>query len=645
MLNFGNRQTTLDLNGPVLSILQQPSDVSIVNAGVATFVAIGTATFPVQVPANEPSNTGILTQRWYVDGFGPLSDGVSSTYGFSVTGSATTTLTISNATGPANGLNIFMRPDYIHSAYSQPVGTPVTVGTARSTGNGNNEPFDSSNVVLTVFPTLTIITQPTDATVPAGTIAIFTVEVEVSDNTSVSYQWYMDGEPLSDDENTTGSNTDTLEISRDTIGERDIYVVITHPTSGDSPLTSNTVAFNVVDPRQIIIFENYYGASSATITEKNLFDGQVVIGSDIGRSLLGLYAAEKDLDIEMELHGTKGAGTNGGVGGYAKIRFTMHHKEEYVFAGLAPGFIFLYRKARLMAAVGRGGDASNSAGGDGGGLNQAGKDGAGRGGGTGGVSGITVCTSSNGVFGSYSGISPPNGADGRAAAPAGGRVILCPRGAQLYSPCNDSATVFQENHFLWGGRTAITNTGKINRGFKQGYGIRQTDGLGQGGGRGGNGATGGAGGTSGGGGGGGGGYFDNSATIVENVTGGSQYDFATVVIRLQNKNPFFDVVFSQSRTSTENIKVVMTLDASTGDGPETITFGSDPGFDGTIDPTITHNIQKGAVYNVTSVNNVDSRTLDTDANTLTFSDTDGNPGSLTISPNRGSWTSDSRYEF
>ena len=89
----------------------------------------------------------------------------------------------------------------------------------------------------------------------------------------------------------------------------------------------------------------------------------------------------------------------------------------------------------------------------------------------------------------------------------------------------------------------------------------------------------------------------------------------------------------------------MTLDTSTGDGPETITFGSDPGFDGTIDPTITHNIQKGAVYNVTSVNNADTRTLDTDANTLTFSDTDGIPGSLTIGPNRGSWTSDSRYEF
>ena len=75
MLNFGDRQTTLDLNGPVLSIVQQPTSVSICNAGVATFVGLATATFPTQTPANNPTNTGILTERWYVDGYGPFTDG------------------------------------------------------------------------------------------------------------------------------------------------------------------------------------------------------------------------------------------------------------------------------------------------------------------------------------------------------------------------------------------------------------------------------------------------------------------------------------------------------------------------------------------------------------------------------------------
>ena len=538
MLNFGDRQTTLDLNGPVLSIVQQPSNVSIVNAGVATFVGLATATFPTQTPANNPTNTGILTQRWYVDGFGPLSDGINSTYGFSVAGSATTTLTITNATGPANGLNIFMRPDYIPSAYSQPVGSAVIVGTARSTGNGNNEPFDTINALLTVFPTLTITSQPSDATVPAGRSAVFTIVVASSDGTPVSYQWYEDGVPLTDGTNISGSNTSTLTIARDTVATRNIYVVVTHPTSGDSPLTSNTVTFDVVDPRQIVIFENIYDSTSAGITEWNLFDNPVTLGVNINRSLLSFYASEKDIEVEMEFHGSRGvssANFRGGVGGYSKIRLTLKQNEEYVFAGLAGishSSIFLYRKSRLIASVGNGGSAgSNGRGGDGGGVNVAGERGGGREGGNGGeLYSPGTLPSSGGIFGSLSGINPPNGADSLAPIPLGGRALACPRGRQTVSPCTDLGTT----RFLWGQSTPIPNTGLIDRGFKQGYGIRQTAGRaqsGSGGGFGGGGATGGSGGTSGGGGGGGGGYTDGSVTILETQLGGSQYTNAIVIIR------------------------------------------------------------------------------------------------------------------
>ena len=126
MLNFSNRQTTLDLNGPVLSIVQQPESVSIPNLGIATFVGISTLSFPTQIPANNPSSSGILTQRWYVDGYGPLSDGSIVALGITVVGSATTTLTISGAISPtASNLGFFMRSDYIPSAYSQPVGSTV----------------------------------------------------------------------------------------------------------------------------------------------------------------------------------------------------------------------------------------------------------------------------------------------------------------------------------------------------------------------------------------------------------------------------------------------------------------------------------------------------------------------------------------
>jgi hypothetical protein len=78
--------------------------------------------------------------------------------------------------------------------------------------------------------------------------------------------------------------------------------------------------------------------------------------------------------------------------------------------------------------------------------------------------------------------------------------------------------------------TRITNSATIARGFKAGYGIRNTAGLGlNNGGNGGNGATGGAGGSSAGGG-GGSGYSDGSFTIVSTQQGGNA-GVSKVVIR------------------------------------------------------------------------------------------------------------------
>ena len=103
------------------------------------------------------------------------------------------------------------------------------------------------------------------------------------------------------------------------------------------------------------------------------------------------------------------------------------------------------------------------------------------------------------------------------------------------------------------------------------------------------------------------------------------------------------VSFTQSRTSNENLGVTMTLVSGTGTGPPTISFGSSPGFSGTLPSPITATIQQGAVYTITSTNGVDSRTLS--GSTLTFSDNDSNPGSLSVTPDNGEWTSTSRYEF
>ena len=532
MLNFSNRQTTLDLNGPVLSIVQQPTSVSICNAGVATFVGLATATFPTQTPANNPTNTGILTQRWYVDGYGPLIDGTNTQFGITVSGSGTTTLTISGATNPvADGLGIFMRPDYIPSAYSQPVGSSVVAGTARSTGNGNNEPYDSSIATLTVFPTITITDQPDNASVAATRPATFNVAAVTSDSSALSYQWLLNGSNLSDGSLVNGSTTPSLTITSNTVGVNTVQAVVSHPTSCDSPKYSDVATFTVVEPRQIIVFENL-SASSASVYTWNLFDNPLSVGEDIPRSLASFYASERDINVEMELHSKGGAssGSNrGGRGGYAKIRLTMKQNEEYVIAGFEFGGIFIYRKSSLMVGLGEGGNASSGGrGGDGGGLSMAGERGGGRGGGNGGAAYLPgTLPSSGGIFGSAFGGTPTNGNDSKAPVPLGGRALKCPRGRQIVSPCTD----FGNTQFLWGQRSPVPGTAVISRGFKQGYGIRQTAGAGSGGGNGGGGVTGGDGGTSSGGGGGGRGYTDGSVEVVETSLGGSQYQNGAFIIR------------------------------------------------------------------------------------------------------------------
>ena len=144
-----SKQTTLDLGGPKIGFTTDPQNLTVNTGTGATFVAIGTATFPADIPAQFATNTGIVTFRWYVDDAQVFDNDVFS-------GTGTTTLQISNNTV---GRTVFCEADYIPSAYGLP-GVAVTVGSARSTGNAINEPVRSASAVLTVTPELSIVTQP-----------------------------------------------------------------------------------------------------------------------------------------------------------------------------------------------------------------------------------------------------------------------------------------------------------------------------------------------------------------------------------------------------------------------------------------------------------------------------------------------------
>ena len=78
---YSDIPTSLDLNGPIISVATHPTSVSSCNAGTVSFVGLATAKFPTQTPANPATNTGTFSYQWYRVGTGALTDGVFSGVG------------------------------------------------------------------------------------------------------------------------------------------------------------------------------------------------------------------------------------------------------------------------------------------------------------------------------------------------------------------------------------------------------------------------------------------------------------------------------------------------------------------------------------------------------------------------------------
>ena len=352
-------------------------------------------------------------------------------------------------------------------------------------------------------------------------------------------------------QNTTisGQGTNTLTITSDESSfnsVRQVYAVVSHVTATNSPLTSDTVSSSVVDnaAENNIVIETIAANKTSQASSINLSNGDKEIDAGAtdnangsGAYLFSMYSPDKDMLVEMDLYGGKGAdnsGNSGGEGGFSRIRFTMEQNVEYVLAGMTDSVQtpYLYRKASLIANVGKGGDAgSRGRGGFGGGVNNGGENAPGRDGGQAGTHLTNL--PANGIFGSvttFTATSP----DTKATTPGAGRTLPCSRGVyyrdQGVSACSDVGSV----KFRWSDGTEISNTGTITRGYKAGYNIIQTAGKKETStsGNGGNGAIGGQGGSNGYGGAGGGGYQDGSVTVVSTQLGGSTFSDAKVILRV-----------------------------------------------------------------------------------------------------------------
>ena len=667
---FPNIQSDLDLNGPVLSFTTQPVGTSCsVASGIATFIGIATATFPSGQTERE-TNTGTVSYQWYA-GTTALIDGAN------VTGSTTTTLTLSGLTSPSdNNKKVFLQAGYDANDL---------------TPNAINEPLNSNNATLTVFPTISITSQPQNITVVEDIATTFSVDASTTDNsTGLGYQWYLNGSALSNGSLVKGATSPTLTITRPDAGLDRVYCAVSHPTAQPGIVTTTRAKLDVASARTFIQWEKIGNGTRQEQGSRDLATAGPFserARTNINARIVQLFSPEKDIDVKITMGAAAGAARNGrrgGEGGISVFKMTLKKNTEYTVKlginsnlGGGPrggtngggGLAVIYEKANVIAVCGGGGGAGTGGrGGDGGGCNVRGERG--ENGANGGVKVDTLPSRGMTQAGKDADLNPDLSQSFDNGSSGSGRLSGCTIGRYYYDqgkePCEDVGTGIIFRNSVGGtlSDTTKTSTGDITRGYKAGQGHRNNGGAGSGnGGGGGAGARGGEGTSSNGGGGGASGYIKSgglggevkllNSTTLKNGTGlGGNDDVAFICVEAyrasDDQKPCIPpksnytgektVTWSVSRNAGDSNTV--TFSKQSGNGPSNITFGPNGG-------NITTQISSGAVYTRTGSTASGGRGLSfrLSGNTLQLDDNlDSDFNDLQITPDQGRFTSDSRWE-
>ena len=357
-----NKQTTLDLDGPKLGFSTDPQDLT-VNAGTAaTFVAIGTATFPSNIPAKFATNTGIVTYRWYVDDIAVTDDPDTDGFdGVNFLGTGTTTLQIFNNTTTKT---VYCEADYIPSAYGLP-GVAVTVGSARSTGHAISEPVRSASATLSLNPKLSIDTQPVDRIVAVGVAATFGVDASLTSGSveGFSYQWQINDSDVSDGELEVGvTRTATAKLTYTKDGsstEVDFNEI--------STLTLGVGSYDITVDGSITADLRALGAGGGT-------SGQRSVAGGAGGLSTGKFTFLKGTTYKLNVGGAGAQGSSGRAGlnggGTGAVIGSGAGGAGGGYTGLFVGSVS-QANAVIIAGGGGGGSNDPATGGAGGGLTGA----------------------------------------------------------------------------------------------------------------------------------------------------------------------------------------------------------------------------------------------------------------------------------
>jgi hypothetical protein len=233
---------TVTASATAPSITQQPAGVT-VNAGQA-------ATFSVTATGTAP-----LTYQWFMNG--------------TAAGTNSSTFSIAQTTTGQTGAQIYVK---------------VSNATGSATSN---------TVTLTVNPAAptapTITLQPTNLTVTVGQSATFTVTA--TGTAPLTYQWFMNGNPV-------GTNSNSYTISQTTLGQTGAHIdvtvtnVVNTATSQTVTLTVNAVQASTVN---VLTYHNDVARTGQNLSESTLTTANV---NSTNFGLVGNLSVDAGVDAE-----------------------------------------------------------------------------------------------------------------------------------------------------------------------------------------------------------------------------------------------------------------------------------------------------------------------------------------------------------
>ena len=419
-INFRGIPTSLFLNGPKLGISSDPQD-QLEKVGVATFTGIATASFP---DTNFALDGGSIAFKWYYDGSQILdttedpNSNASIEFFDDAVGSGST-ITINGLDVEDTNKKVYFEADYVPSAYQTT--SPVTAGTARSTGNSFNEPLASSEANLTILPVIEITSQPEDVTIGQTFEAKYSIAAKTTPGDGpVNYQWQLNGVDLSDGTTTTTVSTGIvgqIEVTNDVTSEVQT-IDFSQVSSFDNFVTGRTYTLVANTDIETKLFATGAGGGRSNVRS---------VSGGNGGSAEGTFTFVKDQEYKLRVGG---AGVNAGAGGFSG---GGNGGGGHGAGGGGGGFTGLFEgsitrpNSIIIAAGGGGGSNDPATGGAGGGL--TGQDGS-----NGGRAGKGGTQSGSGA-GSGNGGNPGGDLQGGSGAAGGGGGYSGGGGGQTVNGC------------------------------------------------------------------------------------------------------------------------------------------------------------------------------------------------------------------